>query len=454
MSALRGAFERSQGTTMVAVTLFVLLLVGWANLRFLTPFSAPLLVGDARGGFAFYRSTAIEGDQEPRFVLRRTEDGRAWSEPRRAEGRLLSASLGATELSLLFPGFLSRYERGGLTRRVSVSVDRLGFSATQLALHRGRELLLGLDDQGALCVAEVHSESVTRLEPRLAGMGLVGAGEADRESGSLGSGEVSRAAPRARPGLVAWSTHEHEGALVVLALVGRRAPELGSTPLENRAARGDAQRFRPLGSGPFEARWTRLVDGRFEPFRVASEPWFSAGLFRQGEALKVAAVTDPETRSVELRRFDGEGFLLERGLPVPPRIGLLGSARVASVACAAEPRALVLAQVGGSVRCLGLDEMGAEWLSLARLPSRQRSLIYLWCGLVLASITSLVTLSFRAYWQRPRRALDRARELDAEALLRSALDGDVAVPLASEDGAAEDPRPEPTPADDAEGPTP
>lgn len=165
----------------ILLLLFVMLGLGWANSEFLTPYARPMMVGDAQGRYVFYDAASVDAAANPAFIYRESKDGKVWSREKRVTGRLYAAALTEDRIHLLFPGFLSSYDRPTLRRRATLAVEDLDFTPRHMEHRADGLILFGLDARRDLCAARITTAGdgpepgsglrATRLEARLEGAG-------------------------------------------------------------------------------------------------------------------------------------------------------------------------------------------------------------------------------------------------------------------------------------------
>lgn len=429
-----------RGTVVPILLLLGLLFVlGQLHVDLAQGYTAPRLIADGRGAYAFWD----EGGREPFFCLREAKDGEGFGRKARIPGVLGGAALAGEHLVALFAGtsderwFYSVYERKHLDRLWSGD-----FADPELGLPNPRHLAtvgsevyaLGTDRRGALKAARLGSElRLVPCDPTLPGAGV--------PPRAAEAAPGTPAEPDQVPPPASWASGA-DGEGVVVAWRVLRDPAAGR-------------------QGAGEVRWTRFDGKSFAPLRAAPEDLSAFTLVRTtgfGSAesrllLLGVAQSDKEPR---LRAWalstaaGGEPAFQALAETVDyPREGFTGSAGLASLAAgelpagagAAPPRLVLLAQIGGAIRWRVREgERWGAWEDFARLPAEQRAVVYGWFGAVLALCAALIVQGLRGLQRRgrpPREATGAARpaRADAATLLERGLafttDGLLVLGLAS-----------------------
>lgn len=406
----------------LSLLLLFVLALGWLHSEVLTPYARPILVGDQQGALAFYDAASVDPVDRPGFVFRRRLEPGVWSKERRVEGELVSAALRDDRLALLFPGFLSLYERSSLKRTRTVSTAGLDFEAEHLIWLAEDLYVIGLDKGRALRAARLTAGAFAALEAAAPDLGRWTRGtgaeakaapppeaepEVKKEPTDEAPAEDRRVKERAEAislPRIAWShARDGEGALVLLSisararrerapprrrsLTGRYVEDLGGMPAAQRLERRLRMlRFDGRGFGP-------VIDLARRP--IAAELWSGED---GPELLEVAALESEAVTRWDWRdgRFQKKGSL---ALTVG---GFFKRGSVSSLAAARGPDgALAVAQIGGKIWLRGLAPEGS-WRTLAQLPGETQALVYAWFAAVLALAGLLVIAGLRRLRRRPK----------------------------------------------------
>ena len=430
-----------RGTVVpILLMLGLLFVLGQLHVDLAQGYTAPRLVVDAQGGYAFWD----EGGREPTFCLRETRPPPQLMGPkRRSPGVLASAALSREHLVALLVGsderswFYSIYERKNLERIWTGT-----FSDPDLRLVHPRHLagldgevfVFGTDKEGALRVARLGStHQLVPVDASIPGAALPppdpqGGGEKPAPAADGGSADGGLAAgPLQVPPPVSFaSLIDDQGRLVLVWRVLRDPAQGRQSAGEVRWARFDGQAFTPLSAGPKDLAALALC--RATGFGSEAERPLLLGL----------APNDNQPR-IEVWALTEGGFQLQPETIDYPREGFAGQAGLAALAAAQlqsgpehAPRLVVLAQIGGAIRWRVRDPQGwGQWEDFARLPLEQRTVVYGWFGAVLTLCGTLVLQGLARLWRRrgPPRPRGVARDAQAPASRSPAKDGASAAGL-------------------------
>lgn len=381
-----------RGTVVPILLLLGLLFVlGQLHVDLAQGYTAPRVVADERGGYAFWD----EGGSEPTFCLRHTEDGQTWTRKRRVPGILAGVALGPEQVFALHAG---GEEPGSWFCRVSSRKEleplwTRTFSEPELGLHHPRHMarvgeqvhVFGTDRGGALRAVRVAKGQ--QLLPVAAQLPAAAVAPL--------SSDVAPPAPDKVPPPVAFASAEEDESSTVLAW------RVLVDPAQGRQGKG-------------ELRWARFDGSAFGPIGRAPEDLAAFALVKTtgfgGPDARVLLLGVPPGDSeprVKVWALGPDGFEPRSEVLDYPREGF-GQAGLASISLAElRGRLIVLAQIGGAIRWRVRDEQGrwGPWEDFARLPAEQRAVVYGWFGSVLLLCGALVWHGGRMWRDRRRRGL-------------------------------------------------
>lgn len=389
-----------RGTVVpILLMLGLLFVLGQLHVDLAQGYTAPRLIADARGGYAFWD----EGGSEPTFCFRETRDPPQLMGPkRRVAGVLAAAALEPEHLISLMAGSDERSWFYRITERKNLEPVWSGtFSDPELGLTHprhlaslgGEVLAFGTDREGALRVARLGStHQMVPVEASLKGAALP---PVDPQAKPESAAPAPLTVPQVAPPVSFASTIDDQGRLLLVWRVLR-------DPLQGRQS-------------PGETRWTWFDGQRFGPLQVAPKDLAAFAVCRasgfgdeaEGVLLLGLAPEDSEPR-IEVWGLAGEAFQLRPQALDYPREGFAGQAGLAALAVHElrfgpdkAPRLVVLAQIGGAIRWRVRDGQGwGPWEDFARLPAEQRAVVYGWFGAVLALCAALVVQGLRRLLQR------------------------------------------------------
>lgn len=438
----------------ILVLLFFLLLLGWANSDYYVLNGRPIVISDSKGAVAFYDSPSIDTASKVGFAFRASPDGKVWSKEKRVSGRMKNAILSNGRLYLLYPTFLSAYDRDSFERVETQSLKDLPFEADQISDNGdGSFSLFGIDKQQNLRAAQLKSGTCFVIESKIAN---ITKGKDKEEEAKESEPSFLSPVPKIQEAgkdpihSTHWSTARIDSSTFILmgSVPGKGSYPLGVAPLPQKSPdRSQPARVAKNGEPRQLKLATFAIAGAKSSFASPALDLdikaVAAALFVQGKELRMMCVESKQSENMDIYRLkaDGKGFEKLESLPYE-KGGWLSNQGVSSLSVAAlGEKRLVLAQIGGSIRLNSIKGDESKWNSMSRLAGETKTLVYGWFTAVLLLALLLVLAGVQTYRQRrlewPNVA-GRSTDADLQSFIdRNSSDAD------SEESESEAPNPEP-----------
>lgn len=439
----------------ILVLLFFLLLLGWANSDYYVLNGRPIVISDNKGAVAFYDSPSIDAASKVGFAFRSSPDGKIWSKEKRVSGRMKNAVLSDGRLYLLYPTFLSAYDRDSFLRLETHSLKDLPFEADQISANGdGSFSLFGIDKEQSLRAAYVKGGACVVIDSKIANItkGKDKKEEEAKESEPSFLTPVPKILEAGKDPVHSthWSTARIDSSTFILmgSVPGKGSYPLGVAPLPSKSPDRSQPAKVPQNGLPRQLKLATFKTAGAKSSFVAPAldldmKAVAATLFVQGKELRMMAVATKTSETMDIYRLkaDGQGFEKLESLPYE-KGGWLSNQGVSSLSVASlGEKRLVLAQIGGSIRLNSIKGEESKWHSMSRLAGETKTLVYGWFTAVLLLALLLILAGVQTYRQR-RLEWPNVTGRSTDADLQSFIDrnsGD----SESEDDDSEAPAPEP-----------
>ncbi|MDF1667532.1 MAG: hypothetical protein P1V97_37685 [Planctomycetota bacterium] len=437
----------------ILVLLFFLLLLGWANSDYYVLNGRPIVISDSEGAVAFYDSPSIDAASKVGFAFRSSPDGKVWSKEKRVSGRMKNAILSAGRLYLLYPTFISTYDRDGFKRLETYSLKDLPFEADQISANGdGSFSLFGIDKQQNLRAAQVKAGTSLVVDSKIEN---ITKGTDKKEEAKESEPSFLSPVPKIQEAgkdpihSTHWSTARIDSSTYILmgSVPGKGSYPLGVAPLPQKSPdRSQAARV-PQNGLPRQLKLATFnIAGAKSSFASPvlnlDIKAVAATLFVQGKELRMMCVETKTSENMDIYRLKADGKSFEKLDSLPyEKGGWLSNQGVSSLSVASlGEKRLVLAQIGGSIRLNSIKGDESKWHSMSRLAGETKTLVYGWFTAVLLLALLLILAGVQTYRQR-RLEWPNVTGRSTDADLQSFIDrnsGD----SEGEDGDSEVPSPE------------
>jgi hypothetical protein len=420
----------------IMVLLFFLLLLGWLNSDYYVLNGRPMILSDGQSAIAFYDSASTDSSSNVGFAFRESSDGKLWSREKRVSGRLLDAQLHDGHLQLLFPTFLSTYERDSFKRVKTVSLKDLPFQPIHLQSKNDSLLLLGLDKQQNLRAATYKKGSLTLIPSKLVEAGGLSA----KKPRTVAKPSFAQPIPKIqeftsqRKQSVRISSVPSQGALHVLLAIAPPSTSFPTSALTRSRLSPDrsTSTTRDISNGdPRRLRLAQLKDGAFiGDFIELKMKAVVASLFMEKSELRLMSVATKTSAEIVISRFvmDSKSFEKVEAIPFK-RGGFMSNQGISSLSIShMSGTRLMLAQIGGSIRLHSHFEKSSDWRSMSRLSGEAKTLVYGWFIAVLLLALLLVLVGIQSFRQRQLtwpNVAGGATEADLQSIIERSQDRDI-----------------------------